>query len=92
MQRGLLLLALPAAAAGGAVEVCRPPQPPLATATPSATLALTRGIAHQAPTSLRRNIWLSLRAFPPPQLTKANFKELVTDSGKNAFVKFLAPW
>ena len=38
------------------------------------------------------NIWLSLRALPPPQLTKANFKELVTDSGKNAFVKFLAPW
>ena len=36
--------------------------------------------------------WLSLRAFPPPQLTKTNFKELVTDSGKNAFVKFLAPW
>ena len=36
--------------------------------------------------------WLSLRASPPPQLTKANFKELVTDSGKNAFVKFLAPW
>jgi len=40
----------------------------------------------------RQNIWLSLRASPPPQLTKANFKELVTDSGKNAFVKFLAPW
>uniref|UniRef100_A0A7S3ATB5 Thioredoxin domain-containing protein n=1 Tax=Haptolina ericina TaxID=156174 RepID=A0A7S3ATB5_9EUKA len=26
------------------------------------------------------------------ELTKSNFKELVTDSGKGAFVKFLAPW
>jgi hypothetical protein len=26
------------------------------------------------------------------ELTKENFKELVTDSGKGAFVKFLAPW
>jgi len=26
------------------------------------------------------------------ELTKENFKELVTDSGKAAFVKFLAPW
>ena len=26
------------------------------------------------------------------ELTKENYKSLVTDSGKNAFVKFLAPW
>jgi len=26
------------------------------------------------------------------ELTKENFKSLVVDSGKNAFVKFLAPW
>ena len=26
------------------------------------------------------------------ELTKSNFKELVADSGKGAFVKFLAPW
>ena len=26
------------------------------------------------------------------ELTKSNFKELVADSGKAAFVKFLAPW
>lgn len=25
-------------------------------------------------------------------LTDSNFDELVTNSGKNAFVKFLAPW
>ena len=92
MQKSaLVLLALPAAVAGGAVEVCRQPQPPLATATPSATRAVTGGIAHAALTSPAEYL-LSLRAFPPPQLTKANFKELVTDSGKNAFVKFLAPW
>jgi len=26
------------------------------------------------------------------ELTSSNFKELVEDSGKGAFVKFLAPW
>ena len=26
------------------------------------------------------------------ELTKANFQAEVKDSGKNAFVKFLAPW
>jgi len=26
------------------------------------------------------------------ELTKANFEEQVFNSGKNAFVKFLAPW
>jgi len=26
------------------------------------------------------------------ELTKENFKTLVSDSGKGAFVKFLAPW
>jgi hypothetical protein len=26
------------------------------------------------------------------EMTKTNFQELVVDSGKNAFVKFLAPW
>ena len=91
-MRAVLLLALPAAVAGGAVEVCRPPPPPLATATPSATRAVTRGIAHCSSNFTAPNIWLSLRPSPPPQLTKTNFKELVTDSGKNAFVKFLAPW
>ena len=26
------------------------------------------------------------------ELTDSNFDDLVTNSGKNAFVKFLAPW
>ena len=26
------------------------------------------------------------------ELTSSNFDDLVTNSGKNAFVKFLAPW